>query len=185
MKYYGISHVAQILISIYWVISTSPQLIATHFFSSIASECHFIDFLAHHGLSQNVSVSHGKQLFSEHYPIFFNLDFVNFRPQSHGSPISESSFNNQIFNTNLHGLFELMSTENSLNPHYPDQWYSCFIGCFNSAVKFKRSKRMNLPLFYSSRTVNLINHKETILRRLSSQRPFLQPIKLKKLLEEL
>ena len=73
--------------------------------SSIASECQFIDFIVDHGLSQfvneashrstnildlvfskqKVSVSNGKQLFSDHYPIFFNLDFVNFRPQSHGS----------------------------------------------------------------------------------------------------
>ena len=115
-----------------------------------------------------MSVSNGMQLFSDHYPIFFDLDFVNFRPQSHGRSFSKSSFNNQMFYTNLHGLFELMSTDNSPNPHYPDQWYSCVIGCFNSAVKFKRSKRMNLPL-----------------RRLSREGSLLQAIKLRELLKEL
>ena len=78
-----------------------------------------------------------------------------------------------------------MSTDNSLNPLYPDQWYSCLIGCFNSAVKFKRSKRMNLPLFYSSHTVHLINQKETTLHWLSREGSFLQAIKLRELLKEL
>ena len=132
-----------------------------------------------------MSVSNGKQLFSDHYPIFFNLDFVNFRPQSHASFFSISSVNNQIFNTNLYGLSELMSTDNSLNPHYPDQWYRCLIGCFSSAVKFQRSKRMNLPLFYSSHTVHLINQKKNTLRRLSGEGSFLQAIKLRELLKEL
>ena len=119
-----------------------PSIDWNTFFYSIASECQFIDFIVNHGLSQifneashrstnildlifsnqNVLVSNGKRLFSNHYPIFFNLDFVNFRPQSHGSFFSKPSFNNQIFNTNLYGLSELMSTDNSLNPHYPDQW---------------------------------------------------------------
>ena len=118
-----------------------PSIDWNTYSSSIASECQFIDFIVDHGLSQfvseasdrstnildlvlsnqNVSLSNGKQLFSDHYPIFFNLDFVNFRSQSHGSSFSKSSFNNQIFITNLHGLFELMSTDNSLKPHYPDQ----------------------------------------------------------------
>ena len=182
-----------------------PSIDWNTYFFSIASECQFIDFIVDHGLSQfvseashrstnildlvfsnqNVSVSNGKQLFSDHYLIFFNLDFVNFRPKSHGSSFSKSSFNNQIFNTNLHGLFELMSTDNSLNPHYPDEWYSCPIGCFNSAVKFKRSKRMNLLLFYSSHTVHLINQNETTLRRLSREGSYLQAIKWSKLLKEL
>ena len=101
------------------------------------------------------------------------------------SSFSKSSFNNQIFNMNLHGLSELMSTDNSLNPRYPHQWCSCVIGCFNSAVKFKRSKRMNLPLFYSSHTVHLINQKETTLFRLSREGSFLQAIKLRKILKDL
>ena len=135
--------------------------------------------------NQNVSVSNGKQLFSDHYPIFFNLEFVNFRPLSEGSFFSKSSNNNQIFNTNLYGLSELMSTDNSLNPHHPDQWYMCPIGCFNSVVKFKRSKRMNLPLFYSSHTVHLINQKRATLRKLSIEGSFLQPIKLREILNKL
>ena len=186
------------------MILTFPPLIGTHS-SSIASDCQFIDSIVDHVLSQfvneashrstnildllfsnqNVSLPNGKQLFSDHYPIFFHLDFVNLRPQSRGSSFSKSSFNNQIFNTNLHGLFELMSTDNSLNPHYLDQWYSCLIGCFNSAVKFKRSKRINLPLFYSSHTVRLINQKETTLRRFSREGSVLQAIKLSELLKEL
>ena len=173
--------------------------------SSIASECQFFDFIVDHGLSQfvneashrstnildlvfsnqNVSVSNRKQLFSDHYHIFFNLDFVNFMPQSHGSSFSKFSFNNQIFSTNLLRLSELISTDNSLNPHYPDQWYSCLIGCFNSAVNFKRSKRMNLLLFYSSHTVHLINEKKTTLRRLSREGSSLQAIKMRELSKEL
>ena len=78
-----------------------------------------------------------------------------------------------------------MSTDISLNPHYPVQLYSLLVGCFNSAVKFKRSKRMNLPLFYSSHTVHLINQKETTLRMLSREGSFLQAIKIRKLLKEL
>ena len=172
---------------------------------SIALECQFIDFLVDHGLSQfvneisqgstnildlvfsnpNVSVSNGKQLFSDHYLIFFNLDFVNFRPQSQGSSFSKSLFNNQVFITNLHGFFELVSTDNSVNPHCPDQWYGCLISCFNSVFKFKRSKRMNLPLFYSSHTVHLINQKETTLRRISREGSFFQAIKLREILKEL
>ena len=112
----------------------SPPIDWNTYSSSIASECQFIDFIVDHGLSQfvneashrstnildlvfsneNVSVSNGKQLFFNQYPIFFNLDFVNLRPQSHGSSFSKSSINNQIFNTYLHRLFELMSTDNSL-----------------------------------------------------------------------
>ena len=165
--------------SIHW-------LLVYHELSQLVSEASYrstnvLDLV----FSRNVSVSNGKQLFADHHPTFFNLDFVKLRPQSHGSSFSKSSFNNQIFNTNLHGLFELMSTDNSLNPHYPDQWYSCLIGCFNSAVKFKRPKRMNLPLFYSSHTVHLINKKETFLRRLSREGSFLPAIKLSELLKEL
>ena len=78
-----------------------------------------------------------------------------------------------------------MSTDNSLNPHYPDKWYSCPIGCFNSAVTFNRSKRMNLPLFFSSHTVHLMNQKKTTLRRLSREGSCLQAIKLRELLKEL
>ena len=44
---------------------------------------------------------------------------------------------------------------------------------------------MNLPLFFSSHTVNRINRKETSLRRLSRERSFLQRIKLRELLKEL
>ena len=117
-----------------------PSIDWNTYSSSIASECQFMDFIVDHGLSQfvneashrntnildlvfsnqNVSVYNGKQLFCDHHPIFFNLDFVNFKLQSHGSSSSKSSFNNQIFITYLNGLFELMSTDNSLNPHYPD-----------------------------------------------------------------
>ena len=207
VKYYGSSLAAQCLISIYWVILTSSLLIieCNTYSSSIASECHFIDFIVDHGLSQlvneaslrstnildlvfsnqNVSVSNGKQLLSDHYLFFFNLDFVTFRRQSYGSSFSKSPFNNQNFNTNLHGFFQLMSTDNSLNPHYADQWYSCLIGFFNSYVKFKRSKRMKLPLFYSSHTVHLIIQKETSLLRLSREGLFLQAFKLREQLKEL
>ena len=78
-----------------------------------------------------------------------------------------------------------MSTDNSLNPNYPDQWYRCLIGCFSSAVKFKRSKRINLPFFYSSYMVHLINQKETTLRSLSREGSSIQAIKLRELLKEL
>ena len=91
-----------------------PSIDWNTYSSSIASKCQFIDFVVDHGLSQfvkeashrsfnildlvfskqKVLVSNGKQLFSDHYPIFFNTYFVHFRPQSHGSSFSNSSFNN-------------------------------------------------------------------------------------------
>ena len=78
-----------------------------------------------------------------------------------------------------------MSTDNSLKPQCPHQWYSCLISCFNSAVKFKRSKMLKLLLFYSSHKVHLINQKEFTLRRLSRAGSFLPAIKLRELLIEL
>ena len=51
--------------------------------------------------------------------------------------------------------------------------------------KSNGSKRMNLPLFYSSHTVHLINQKKTTRRRLSREGSFLQAIKLRQLLKEL
>ena len=83
-----------------------PSIDWNTYSSSNASESHFIDFIVDHGLSQfvneashrstnildlvlsnqNVLVSNGKHMFSDHYPIFFNLEVVNSRSQSLGAP---------------------------------------------------------------------------------------------------
>ena len=126
----------------------------------------------------NLPVSVGNQIFSDHYPIFFNFNSVHPTCELQSS-YSKSSFNIQTFNTYLQSMYNLVSLNSCTIESYADKWYSLLNSSFKSAIKLKRSKRKVLPIFYSSHTVHLINQKETTLRKLKKENSYLQAIKLK------
>ena len=128
----------------------------------------------------NLSVTVAKQLFSDHFPIYFYLNSPE-APLCFRNVYSKSSFNALLFNSNLQPLFTVMSHDNSINSSFPDSWYSLISDAFTNAIKLKRAVRLKSPLFYSSHTIHLINQRETTFKQLGSDPSFLLALKLREL----
>ena len=122
----------------------------------------------------NLSVTVAKQLFADHFPIYFYLNSPE-APLSFRNVYSKSSFNALLFNSNLQPLFTVRSHDNSNNSSFPDAWYSIISDAFTNAIILKRAVRLISPLFYSSRTIHLIIQRETTSKQLGSDPFFYSP----------
>ena len=125
-------------------------------------------------------VSIGIKLFSDHYPIFCSCNFVLIGAKFK-SGFSRSSFNAQAFNFYLSDLFKFLSFNDIKNLDYPEHWYFYLQESFSQSVKMKRVKQRNAPIFFSSHTMHLLNRKETNLRKLSKNWTFLLSLKQREL----
>ena len=128
----------------------------------------------------NISVTVAKQLFSDHFSIYFYLNSPE-APLYFRNVYSKPSFNALLFNSNLQPLFTVMSHDNSNNSSFSDAWYSLISDAFTNAIKLKRAVRLKSPLFYSSHTIHLINQRETTFKQLGSDPSFLLALKLREL----
>ena len=109
-------------------------------------------------------VSIGTKLFSDHYPIFFscNFDLIDAKFKS---SFSRSTFNMLAFNFYLSDLFLFPSFNDIKTLDYPEHCYFYLQESFSQIVKIKRAKQLNAPTFFSSHTMHLLNQKETNLRK--------------------
>ena len=129
-------------------------------FTSINSrEVEFLDLLDELNLNQFVSgsthkghntldliffnvdqlpVTIGTKLFSDHYPIFFscNFDLIDAKCKS---GFSRSSFNAQAFNFYLSDLFKFLSFNDIKTLDYHEHWYFYLHESFSQSVKMKKS----------------------------------------------
>ena len=126
----------------------------------------------------NLSVSVSKQLFSDHFPVYFYFTSIPVPICPH-ILFSKSSFNAILFNRNSQQLLNFLSRDSSFSFTYPDDWYSLLVDSFVNSIKIKRAIRKQLALFYSSHTVHLTNQKESTLRKFENDASFLLAIKLR------
>ena len=116
----------------------------------------------------NLSVSVSKQLFSDHFPVYFYFSAIPV-PICPQKLFSKSSFNAILFNRNS-------QRDSSLNFTYPGDWHSLLVDCFVSSIKIKLAIQNKLPPFYSSHTVHLTNEKKRTLRKFEKDASFLLAI---------
>ena len=121
-------------------------------------------------------VSIGTKLFSNHYPIFFscNLDLIDAKFKS---GFSRSSFNAQAFNFYLSELFKFLSFNDMKSLEYNEHWYFYLQESFSQCVKIKRAERRNATIFFSSHAMHLLNQKETNCRKLTKNWTLLLSLK--------
>ena len=128
----------------------------------------------------NLSVSVSKQLFSDHFPVYFFFSSLPV-PICPYILFSKSSFNAILFIRNSQQLSNFLSRDSSFSFIYPDGWYNLLVDSFGNSIKIKRAIRKKLPPFYSSHTVHLTNQKESTLRKFENDASFLLAIKLRDL----
>ena len=178
-----------------------PGIDWANYWSSSYHECRFLEMVIEKDLTQfvarrsnnsnsildlvlsnvaNLSVTVVKQLFSDHFPIYFYLNSPE-APLCFRNVYSKSSFNALLFNSNLQPLFTVMSQDNSNNSSFPNSWYSLISDAFTNAIKLKRAVRLKSQMFYSSHTIHLINQRETTFKQLGSDLSFLLALKLREL----
>ena len=90
----------------------------------------------------NLSVSVSKQLFSDHFPVYFYFSSIPVPICPH-ILFSKSSFNAILFNRNSQQLFNFLSRDGSFSFTYPDDWYSLLVDSFVNSIKIKRAIRKN------------------------------------------
>ena len=127
-----------------------------------------------------------KLLYSDHFPVIFQTSCCLPKPLCIES-FSKSSFDQILFNSNLETLFTIITLDNMSKPCYPYEWYELLTQSIKSSLQFKRSKRTNFPVFYSSRTVHLLNRGKTNQTKLNKGWTFhnsIKHIELTRLLSE-
>ena len=92
----------------------------------------------------NLSVSVSKQLFSDHFPVYFYFSSIPVPICPH-IMFSKSSFNAILFNRNSQQLINFLSRGSSFSFTYPDDWYSFLVDSFVNSIKTKRAIRKNCP----------------------------------------
>ena len=109
-------------------------------------------------------------LISDHYPITFDLVFELpvMRRSSSFPVVSKSSFNELCFWWNLSFLHSYCVWRNPIEITVGD-WYCLFNYALMSSISLKRKRRRELPYYYSSNSVHLLNQQSTITRRLRRQ----------------
>ena len=114
----------------------------------------------------------------------FNLPGINWETLTSiylTNLICRSSFNAQAFNFYLSDLFKFLSFNDIKTLDYPEHWYFYLHESFSQSVKMKRAKRRNVPIFFSSHTMHLLNQKETNLRKLTKNWTLLLSLKQREL----
>ena len=106
-----------------------------------------------------------KLFFSDHYPIIFHCS-INEHPAHIQSSYSRSSFDPLVFNSCLHDLCNYISRDNSSDPSFLDSFFYLLNLSLEKSLRKKRNKRLALPSYYSSHTINLLNQKFTNSRKL-------------------
>ena len=104
------------------------------------------------------------KLFSYHYQTFFscNFDLIDAKFKS---GFSSLSLNARAFNFYLSDLFKILSFNDIKTVNYPEHWYFYLQESFSQSVKMKKANLSNAPIFFSSQTMHLLNHKESNLRK--------------------
>ena len=129
-------------------------------------------------------VSIGTKLFSDHYPIFFSCSF-DLIEAKFKSGFSRSSFSAQAFTFYLSDFIKFLRFNDIKTLDYPEHWYCNLQESFNQYVKTKRAKRRNAPIDFSSHTMHILNQKETNLRKLTKIWTLLLSIKQRELKKSL
>ena len=80
---------------------------------------------------------------------------------------AKSSFNALNFNTELTQFYLFLSSDPSLHLDYYQSWYDYFYTALSKSLKVKRKKRLDVPFFFSSHAMHLLNKRDTITRKLS------------------
>ena len=106
---------------------------------------------------------------SDHYPITFDLvlELPVIRGSSSVPVYSKSSFSELCFWWNLSFLHSYCVWRN-LNEITVGDWY-CLNYALMSSISLKRKRRRELPYYYSSHSIHLLNQQSTITRRLQRQ----------------
>ena len=115
-------------------------------------------------------------LYSDHFPLFVFFSTIpeaaptvigNFMKTS----LSKSSFSHSIFNSNISPCFtKLIVEQNSCNSisttnDYVDSWYAQINHAILLSCAHKTKRRQQLPYYYSSHTVHLLNKHHSISKR--------------------
>ena len=79
---------------------------------------------------------------------------------------AKSSFNALNLNTELTQFYLFLSSDPSLHLDYYQSWYDYFYAAMSKSLKVKRKKRLDVPFFFSSHTMHLLNKRDTITRKL-------------------
>ena len=72
------------------------------------------------------------------------------------------SFNALNFNTELTPFYWFLSSDPSLHLDYYQSWHDYFYSALSKSLKFKRKKRLDVPFFFSSHTMHLLNKRDTV-----------------------
>ena len=103
---------------------------------------------------------------------FTDHKFICFQVALHSRSTSamvcaKSSFNALNFNTELTQFYLFLSSDPSLHLDYYQSWYDYFYTALSKSLKVKRKKQLDVPFFFSSHTMHLLNKRDTITRKLS------------------
>ena len=79
----------------------------------------------------------------------------------------KSSFNALNFNTELTQFYWFLSYDPSLHLDYYQSWYDYFYSALSKSLKVKCKKWLDVPFFFSSHTMHLLNKRDTVTRKLS------------------
>ena len=120
-------------------------------------------------------------LISDHYPITFDLvlELPIIRRSSYVSVYSKSSCNELCFWWNLSFLHSYCVWRNP-NEITVGDWFCLFNYALMSSISLKRKRRRELPYYYSSHSVHLLNQQSTITRRLQRQWTLTDALDLKR-----
>ena len=114
-------------------------------------------------------------LYSDHFPLFAFFTIPEAAPTVIGnfmkSSLSKSYFSHSIFNSNISPCFtKLIMEQNSCysistTNDYVDSWYAQINHAIFLSCAHKTKRRQQLPYYYSSHTVHLLNKHHSISKR--------------------
>ena len=90
------------------------------------------------------------------------------------SSLSKSSFSHSIFNSNISPCFSKLIVEQNLcysissTNDYVDSWYAQINHAILLSCAHKTKRRQQLPYYYSSHTVHLLNKHHSISKRIAN-----------------